>query len=458
MVGIQLDFMLPSPILLTALSAQILYILVNWYFFCRKEYGFYSIYILCVSFYFINNYLADSKGMVQIGNLEYYKLYPDKILATISYFFYFKFGRHFIDAASRYPGMNRLMKFSESILLLFIIVDIIILYFSRNFSLQNYIFFPINTYVFLVLIYVFREMIRKNVSLDKFILTGSLFYAICALITMLIGQGKSPLDENHIMILQIGAIVEMVFINAGLVYKSRMLQNQTIDSQKQLIEKYLENRDLLLKLGTKREKISRDLHDDVGATLSSIKAYTELLKDNPDNSFIAELIKDNSSKMIERLEVIAWATYPKNDNFRSLKNAMLKFAMPLCHTQNIQCTIENESVNEKMLLPGEIRQNLFLVFKEAINNAIKYANCTICCIRLYIIDCKFVMEISDYERGLNGTIKGSGNGLNNMLKRAEELSGELIINSAQGRGTSIQITLPYPFKIGGSWQVKQPGT
>ena len=127
-----------------------------------------------------------------------------------------------------------------------------------------------------------------------------------------------------------------------------------------------------------RNRISRDLHDDVGATLSSVKAYSEILKDNPNNPVIAELIRDNSTEMIERLEVIAWATNPQHDHFKSLKNMMIKFAAPLCHSKNIQCNIESNGINEEMLMPGEVRQNIFLVFKEAINNMIKYAEATTC--------------------------------------------------------------------------------
>jgi hypothetical protein len=72
---------------------------------------------------------------------------------------------------------------------------------------------------------------------------------------------------------------------------------------------------------------TEDLHDDVGATLSSVKAYSEILKTNPNNPVIAELISDNSTEMLDRLEVIAWATNPHHDNFKSLKNQIIKFGL-----------------------------------------------------------------------------------------------------------------------------------
>jgi two-component system, NarL family, sensor histidine kinase UhpB len=153
--------------------------------------------------------------------------------------------------------------------------------------------------------------------------------------------------------------------------------------------------------------------------------------------------------MIERLEVIAWATNPQHDHFKSLKNKMLKFAAPLCHSKNIQCHIESKGVNEEMLMAGEIRQNIFLVFKEAINNMIKYAEATKCSTNISISNNQFVLQIADNGKGFDGTIKGTGSGWKNMQKRTGDLNGKLVIDSTPQKG--ISMSLPYPFKIPNTW-------
>ena len=206
-----------------------------------------------------------------------------------------------------------------------------------------------------------------------------------------------------------------------------------------------------LRLLQVRNRLHRDLHDDVGATLSSVKAYSEILQKNPDNPVIAELIKDNSTEMLERLEVIAWATNPQHDHFKSLKSLMVKFAAPLCHSKNIQCSIDSKGINEEMLMPGEIRQNIFLVFKEAINNMVKYSEAAECSTNIYINKNQFVLQIADNGKGFDGTTKGTGNGWKNMQKRTVDLNGELVIDSKPGKGTIITMRLPYPFKIPSSW-------
>lgn len=209
-----------------------------------------------------------------------------------------------------------------------------------------------------------------------------------------------------------------------------------------------------LKLFTVRQRLHRDLHDDVGATLSSVKAYSEILKDNPNNPVIAELIKDNSTEMIERLEVIAWATNPVHDNFLSLKNKMLKFALPICHANKVHCTIESTGINDELQVPGEIRQNVFLIFKEAVNNCLKYAEASAISTSMFIQQKKFIVQVTDNGKGSDGKVKGSGNGWMNMQKRVEELNGLLKIESLPQKGTTISASFPYPFKIPNSWDRK----
>jgi streptogramin lyase/two-component sensor histidine kinase len=212
-----------------------------------------------------------------------------------------------------------------------------------------------------------------------------------------------------------------------------------------------------IKIYTVRQRLHRDLHDDVGATLSSVKAYSEILKDNPDNPVIAELIKDNAAEMIERLEVIAWATNPVHDNFGSLKNRMIKFITPLCHAKKMSCKVESKDIDDGLDMPGEFRQNIFLVFKEAVNNTIKYADATDCSASMLIENRNFILQISDNGRGSDGTVKGSGTGWKNMQKRAEELKGQLKIASVPEKGTTITFSVPYPFKIPNTWDNNRNG-
>jgi ligand-binding sensor domain-containing protein len=193
-----------------------------------------------------------------------------------------------------------------------------------------------------------------------------------------------------------------------------------------------------------RQKLHRDLHDDVGATLSSVKVYSEILQTNMNNPLIIELIKNNAAEMIDKLEIIAWATNPQHDTFKSFKELMHKYASPVCYAKNIHLNIQCFGVDDEMIMPGDIRQNLFLIFKEAINNTIKYSEASQCDVQTLIRNHKFYFQIKDNGKGLRETIKETGTGWKNIQKRVKELNGRITIES-ESNGTIIDITLHYPF-------------
>jgi signal transduction histidine kinase len=202
-----------------------------------------------------------------------------------------------------------------------------------------------------------------------------------------------------------------------------------------------------LKILMIRNRLHRDLHDDVGATLSSVKAYSEILSNDPGNAVIAGLIKDNAADMIERLEVIAWATSPKYDSFGSLVDKISLYATPACAANHIRFRAIENGIERSLAIPGEIRQTLYLVAKEAINNANKYSAAASCLLTAEIHNNLFTLEITDDGKGFNGALNGTGNGLQNIAERLQEAGGKAVINSIEGKGTTISISLPFPFKI-----------
>ncbi len=200
-----------------------------------------------------------------------------------------------------------------------------------------------------------------------------------------------------------------------------------------------------------RQKLHRDLHDDIGATLSSIKVYTEVLQDDPGNSIIIGLIRENAEDMISQLELIAWATNPQNDSFKSLCELMKKYAIPACYAKKIDFDFRTDSIQSQLIIPGNVRKNLFLVFKEAINNILKYSEATACKAEMVIRNHKFILEISDNGKGMKKEERDHGYGMQNMHKRAEELKGTLDLITAPGMGVTIRMVIPFPFKIPYTW-------
>jgi signal transduction histidine kinase len=124
-----------------------------------------------------------------------------------------------------------------------------------------------------------------------------------------------------------------------------------------------------------------------------------------------------------------------------------RYAAPVCTARHIQLNMSTDGIPRDTLMPGEVRQNIFLVAKEAINNAVKYSDAKNCSISSSISGGKFAVEILDDGNGFDNRVNGIGNGLQNMKTRVQEIGGEILIISEPDKGTRIKIQLHYPFRM-----------
>ena len=195
-----------------------------------------------------------------------------------------------------------------------------------------------------------------------------------------------------------------------------------------------------------RSKIAEDLHDDVGSTLSSILMISNFLKDkntgDAESVTLLDKITGNAKEILEKMSDIVWTIKPGNDSFNNIQDRMSNFANEICIPSNIVFRItENESLNN-FSLTMEQRRDLFLIFKEAINNAIKHSSCTFIDVSFSIINKILVMNITDNGKGFDTTQISHGNGLDNFQRRAGWSKGEFTIQSVIGKGTSITVKMP----------------
>jgi signal transduction histidine kinase len=199
-----------------------------------------------------------------------------------------------------------------------------------------------------------------------------------------------------------------------------------------------------------RNKVARDLHDDVGSTLSTINilssmAKTKLLTDPVKTSEYITKITDNSQYMMEAMDDIVWSIKPDNDSMQKIVARMREYASAILEPKDIEISFQ---VGENILdlkLNMETRRDVFLIYKEATNNIAKYAHCTKVGIQLNHENKRFIMNIRDNGTGFNVGLADSGNGLGNMQKRAEALRGTININSREGAGTEISLNIPVDF-------------
>ncbi len=209
-----------------------------------------------------------------------------------------------------------------------------------------------------------------------------------------------------------------------------------------------------LKLQSIRNNIASDLHDEIGSTLSSISISSAVIRkkmndDSTEASTLLSQISTNTDNMMEAMSDIVWAVNTKNDQFENVVNRMRAFAIEILEPEDILLNMNVSPKLDHIVLNMQQRKNLYLLFKEAINNIAKYAGCKNVWVDINIHSGKIMMKIKDDGKGFSQSLPGTGNmatlggnGLNNMQKRAKELNGKIAIDSAIGQGTEVILEFP----------------
>lgn len=197
-----------------------------------------------------------------------------------------------------------------------------------------------------------------------------------------------------------------------------------------------------LKIEKLRNKISGDLHDDIGSTLSSITILSDMaLNTNLEKKEMLREIKESSLGLMEKMDDIVWAINPRNDTSDNLFLRIQSFASKVFEGKNIRYQIKIDEQLHPLHIPMEQRQNLYLLIKEAINNIAKHSCCTEAGLEICLRPPFIAINVWDNGKGFDTKNDSTGNGLRNMKNRARQLEAPLDIRSKKEEGTKICLRL-----------------
>src|SRR6266498_1105220 len=193
-----------------------------------------------------------------------------------------------------------------------------------------------------------------------------------------------------------------------------------------------------------RNKIASDLHDDLGATLSSISIMSELVNQefrdqSPRASSLLEKIGSSSRNMIESVNDMVWAINPENDNFENIIKRMRTFGSEILSAKDIAFHFDFDKNLMQSKLKMDIRRNFYLIFKEAVNNIAKYSCAANAFVTIWNRDTNLKMTIRDDGNGFETHTAKRGNGLINIQQRAEIMKAHFNLKSVLGKGTTIEL-------------------
>lgn len=226
-----------------------------------------------------------------------------------------------------------------------------------------------------------------------------------------------------------GCIAIVMLLSGYLLY--RYLRRKKLETQKELLDERL--------------RISRELHDEVGATLSGVALFSEIAKQkmeaqHPEDAQTYLLhISANSKEMVEKMSDIVWSINPDNDSIERIITKLQRYAFDLCAGKGISMEVESSADLANLHPIMLVKKNLYLFLKEAINNAVKYSGATHIMLSVKKAGGHITASVRDNGIGFDTLRNFSGNGLNNMRARAEGIAGEYNISSYPGGGTSVSI-------------------
>jgi signal transduction histidine kinase len=194
-----------------------------------------------------------------------------------------------------------------------------------------------------------------------------------------------------------------------------------------------------------RTRIATDLHDDIGSSLSQVSILTEVVRqqvhgDDPREAEpVLEQIAETARELVDSMSDIVWAVNPKRDRAADLVQRMRRFASDTFSGKGISFRFDSPEAGQERRLDVDTRRQVYLIFKEAVNNAVRHSGCSTASVAFEIDGKELRLQVADDGRGFDLSSPREGHGLESMRDRAEQIGGTLEVESEPGSGTTVNL-------------------
>ena len=427
------------------LTFQVLIISIQYAYVKRTEFVYYISYLLLVGAYVGGKLLF-------LDNIYHFKinflLLFDKPTVILSTMFYYIFSRQLMDIKTNHDAIYKQLLIVEKLLLAYGIIEFFILVFFGPSMPEEYIFRVFYFSIFCYSCYFMYSVYKVNVSpFFIFITIGSFFVFLGTLGTFLLFEiyfaGNSSIAKYVLLPFEVAVSIEMVVFNTALGYKTYLNEKEKIKIEQQYISELKQKNAIQQNLLQLKQKISSDLHDDVGSTLGNISLIADLSLNNEEKKAHENLkhIVRLSNQGIEDIRTMLWVLNPAKDKWFDLFDKIIGDFKPLLENLNIKFTTSIHENFETLNVTILTKRNTILILKEALHNIVKHAKCTKVSLTAFIENDVITIKLKDNGIGFDKTKNADGNGLTNILYRAHEIDANIDLKSDAENGTIYSILL-----------------
>ena len=285
--------------------------------------------------------------------------------------------------------------------------------------------------------------IKQNNKLFNYLVIGNailIFFSIISFLLIVLPITRSSFFSSALLYYEFGVVCELIFFLLGLTYKNRTELIEKIKEQEALklgAEKQIfETKIAVLNAQQEeRNRISADMHDDLGAGVTAIRLFSELAKRRLGKDTIPEIEKISSSanELLNNMNTIIWTMNSSNDSFGNMVAYIRSYALEYFENTGVNCIVHVDTDLPDFPVNGEIRRNVFLVIKEALNNILKHAKATEVSLALKKDKTGISLFIQDNGIGIDfDNLRMFGSGLKNMKERMTKSSIEFSIENKNG--------------------------
>lgn len=434
------------------LLMMIIYSLTNYFQSLKVEYLYYAFYGLCMTSLFYIKALFYREDHVFYF---FFEEYFDYIIQVSGYIFYIVFTRYLINTQKYYPALDKAFRTAAGLLVLLLVVYSAVYFMGGSYSVLNAIenggkYFLLG----LGLFYVIVGFAQRN-KLMNYLLAGNVALLTLAISSQVIIVTKvhnnsynSGFFNQALFYYELGVVLELIFFLAALAYKTKeeliakvkIEQTMKLEHEKKEFETKLA---IIQAQQDERSRISADMHDELGSGVTAIRLMSELAKRRLPGQSVPEIEKISTSagELMDKMNTIIWSMNATNDSLANLIAYMRAYAIEHFENSPILCTVDVPPSIPEIEISGEKRRNIFLVVKEALNNAMKHSRSTRIDIRIRVQD-ELYIEVHDFGQGIQtDKMRQFSNGLTNMQRRMESIGGNIWIKNENG--TTVGLSCPY---------------
>lgn len=394
-------------------------------------------YFLWIAFSFLYMFTALGFSYQYLyPNLSNMNSYFRVYLEVFGCMIFAKFAQQFLNIQYYFPAIHKWINYILLFLLSLIVVSPVALGF---FSQISTILLPTINTIFVVsgllIFYAAFASFSKQASTSMFFFLafGSLAAGAGLVIFAEFGWvAESTFAFNPVMV---GSTVELFIFSIGLTYQIRNVYNERnqlslsiAKQQKALLKAYVEGTE------KERERISRELHDDIGSRLGSLKRFINY------NQSQTESLEQQIDILCHDVRTMSHQLAPPSMRITGFRQLIQKHLEETIRDGQLQVDVQFYDVPEN--LSPESTHQLFRIVQEAVANVLKHAQATELDLQFFVHDQELVMTIEDNGKGFDSQHASQGIGLQNMKARTESLTGTMEVSSQPGKGTSIMIKIP----------------